>query len=81
VLFSTRLEIAAQAPRLHTVVRGTPVSGYRLFEHLNLENIKENIKEKEETPAHGTATPFFGPSSLSDRKFSGWVAERTRPKS
>jgi hypothetical protein len=29
VLFTTRLEIAAQAPRLHTVVRGTPVSGYR----------------------------------------------------
>jgi hypothetical protein len=29
VLFSTRLEIAAQAPLFHTVVRGTPVSGYR----------------------------------------------------
>jgi hypothetical protein len=29
VLFTTRLEIAARAPRLHTVVRGTPVSGYR----------------------------------------------------
>jgi hypothetical protein len=29
VLFTTRLEIAAQAPRLHTVVRGTPVSGYQ----------------------------------------------------
>jgi hypothetical protein len=29
VLFATRLEIAAWAPRLHTVVRGTPVSGYR----------------------------------------------------
>jgi hypothetical protein len=29
VLFSTRLEIAARAPCLHTVVRGTPVSGYR----------------------------------------------------
>jgi hypothetical protein len=28
VLFTTRLEIAARAPRLHTVVRGTPVSGY-----------------------------------------------------
>ena len=29
VLFTTRLEIAARVPRLHTVVRGTPVSGYR----------------------------------------------------
>jgi hypothetical protein len=29
VLFTTRLEIVAQAPRLHTVVRGTPISGYR----------------------------------------------------
>jgi hypothetical protein len=29
VLFSTRLEIATRAPCLHTVVRGTPVSGYR----------------------------------------------------
>jgi hypothetical protein len=28
-LFTTRLEIAAWVPRLHTVVRGTPVSGYR----------------------------------------------------
>jgi hypothetical protein len=29
VLFTTRLEIAVRAPRLYTVVRGTPVSGYR----------------------------------------------------
>jgi hypothetical protein len=29
VLFTTRLEIAAWVPHLHTVVRGTPVSGYR----------------------------------------------------
>jgi hypothetical protein len=29
VLFTTRLEIATWAPCLHTVVRGTPVSGYR----------------------------------------------------
>jgi hypothetical protein len=28
VLFTTRLEIVARAPCLHTVVRGTPVSGY-----------------------------------------------------
>jgi hypothetical protein len=28
-LFTTRLEVAAWAPRLHTVVRGTPMSGYR----------------------------------------------------
>jgi hypothetical protein len=28
VLFATRLEIAVWAPRLHTVVWGTPVSGY-----------------------------------------------------
>jgi hypothetical protein len=27
-LFTTRLEVAAWAPRLHTVVRGTPISGY-----------------------------------------------------
>jgi hypothetical protein len=29
VLFSTRLEIAARVLCLHTVVRGTPISGYR----------------------------------------------------
>jgi hypothetical protein len=29
VQFTTRLEIAAWAPRLHAVVRGTPISGYR----------------------------------------------------
>jgi hypothetical protein len=29
VLLTTRLEIAAWAPRLYIVVRGTPVSGYR----------------------------------------------------
>jgi hypothetical protein len=28
LLFTTRLEIAAWTPRLHTVVRGTPVLGY-----------------------------------------------------
>jgi hypothetical protein len=28
-LFATRLEIVAWTPHLHTVVRGTPVSGYR----------------------------------------------------
>jgi hypothetical protein len=28
-LFTVRLEIAARAPCLHTVVRGTPDSGYR----------------------------------------------------
>jgi hypothetical protein len=27
-LFTTRLEIVVWAPRLHTIVRGTPVSGY-----------------------------------------------------
>jgi hypothetical protein len=31
VLFTTRLEIAARAPLLHTVVRCTPVSGYRQY--------------------------------------------------
>jgi hypothetical protein len=31
VMFTTRLEIVAWAPSLHTVVRGTPVSGYRQF--------------------------------------------------
>jgi hypothetical protein len=29
VLFATQLEIAARTPCLHTVVRGTPVLGYR----------------------------------------------------
>jgi hypothetical protein len=29
VLFTTQIEIVAWAPSLHTVVRGTPVSGYR----------------------------------------------------
>jgi hypothetical protein len=29
VLFTARLEIVARAPCLHTVVRGTPDSGYR----------------------------------------------------
>jgi hypothetical protein len=29
VLFTTRLEIAEWAPCVHTVVRGTPISGYR----------------------------------------------------
>jgi hypothetical protein len=28
-LFTTGLEVAAWAPRLHTIVRGTPVLGYR----------------------------------------------------
>jgi hypothetical protein len=35
VLFTTRLEIVAWAPRLHTVVRGTPVSGYRHVHKFN----------------------------------------------
>jgi hypothetical protein len=29
VLFTTQLEIAVWTPHLHTVVRGTPISGYR----------------------------------------------------
>jgi hypothetical protein len=29
VLFTARLEIAARAPSLHTIVRGTPDSRYR----------------------------------------------------
>jgi hypothetical protein len=28
-LFTARLEIDARVPRLHTIVRGTPVPGYR----------------------------------------------------
>jgi hypothetical protein len=36
VLFTTRLEIAARAPRLHTVVRGTPVLGYRQWPRAHL---------------------------------------------
>jgi hypothetical protein len=31
VLFATRLEIVVRAPRLHTIVRGTPVSEYRQY--------------------------------------------------
>jgi hypothetical protein len=31
VLFTARLEIVAWARYLHTVVRGTPVSGYRQY--------------------------------------------------
>jgi hypothetical protein len=40
VLFTTRLEIAAWAPRLHTVVRGTPVSGYRQCSMLVKANLR-----------------------------------------
>jgi hypothetical protein len=29
MLFTMQLEVAVWAPRLHTIVRGTPVSGYR----------------------------------------------------
>jgi hypothetical protein len=36
VLFTTRLEIVAQVPHLHTVVRGTPVSGYRQWPRAHL---------------------------------------------
>jgi hypothetical protein len=38
VLFTTRLEIATRAPRLHTVVRGTPILGYRQshIEHIDI---------------------------------------------
>jgi hypothetical protein len=35
VLFTTRLEIAAWTPCLHTVVRGTPISGYRQYRMQN----------------------------------------------
>jgi hypothetical protein len=41
VLFTTRLEIAARAPRLHNIVRGTPVSWYRQF-HI-LESLVANV--------------------------------------
>jgi hypothetical protein len=36
VLFAMRLEIAAWTPRLHTVVRGTPISGYRQWPRARL---------------------------------------------
>jgi hypothetical protein len=39
VLFTTRLEISAWAPCLHTVVRGTPVSGYRQVLSFLLSNL------------------------------------------
>jgi hypothetical protein len=35
VLFTVRLEIAARAPCLHTVVRGTPDLGYRQIPNTN----------------------------------------------
>jgi hypothetical protein len=41
VLFTTRLEIAALVPRLHTVVRDTPVSGY--------DNGKKKVKSRAST--------------------------------
>jgi hypothetical protein len=37
-LLTTRLEIAAWAPCLHTIVRGTLVSGYRHIQFVNLSN-------------------------------------------
>jgi hypothetical protein len=41
VLFTTRLEIAARVPRLHTVVRGTPVSGYRHASSIHVGSTQE----------------------------------------
>jgi hypothetical protein len=38
VLFIACLEIDARAPHLHTIVRGTPVTGYRQKE-LNLNEL------------------------------------------
>jgi hypothetical protein len=42
VLFTTRLEIAAWEPCLHTVVRGTPVSGYRQIDIHEIYGIVSN---------------------------------------
>jgi hypothetical protein len=36
MLFTMRLEIAAWVPRLHTIVRGTPVLGYRQWPPVHL---------------------------------------------
>jgi hypothetical protein len=36
VLFTTRQEIVVRAPRLHTVVRGSPISGYRQWPRAHL---------------------------------------------
>jgi hypothetical protein len=55
VLFTTRLEIAARAPRLHTVVRGTPVLGYRqttsLFFIFDIGNMLGHVTTTEIPPA------------------------------
>jgi hypothetical protein len=46
VLFTTQLEIVAWAPCLHTVVRGTPVSGYLCF---RVPTVTRVIKKKHST--------------------------------
>jgi hypothetical protein len=43
VLFTARLEIAARAPCLLTVVRGTPVSGYRQCTWYNSQSCPLNL--------------------------------------
>jgi hypothetical protein len=46
MLLTTQLEIAAQAPRFHTVVRGTPVSGYRHIPFHKQKKVKnENMMD------------------------------------
>jgi hypothetical protein len=44
VLFTARLEIAARAPCLHTVLRGTPDSGYRHISCLShFKSLERNL--------------------------------------
>jgi hypothetical protein len=59
-LFTTRLEVAAWSPRLHTIVRGTPVLGYRHghFTECNtrqrgaLPSVRVIALGREATPGH-----------------------------
>jgi hypothetical protein len=42
-LFTVRLEIDVRVPRLHTIVRGTPVPGYRQYGSIIVLLIQSNI--------------------------------------
>jgi hypothetical protein len=61
VLFTTRLEIAARAPCLHTVVRGTPDSGYQ----------QQSFPVCEESPQVGASRPYNVDHNISTRVREG----------
>jgi hypothetical protein len=72
VLFTTRLGIAARAPCLHTVVRGTPDSGYRQIQFpRNKRGLRVFCK-------NGF---FFLSTSLLSRREPPWGCGRPREKS